>query len=410
MIFNESAVMGPKIVNSSFKVDKVVGGLDNPIGISFIDKNDFLIIEKDSGKVKRFTDGVLLNHTLVDLNVANENDRGLTGIAISKNNFENKTYVFLYLTESYMVDGEDECDEAFFCDPQHNALGNRIYRYELFAGSLTNPKLLLDIPPSLYAVHTGSKIVIGEDKNLYISIGDMNVARLLTSNTINGTTPYGTGGVIRITQNGSEVTPGIFGDKYPYNLYYAYGIRLSFGLAFDPLTGNLWETENGPDFGDEINLVEPGSNGGWNKVTGNREHTSIMGGNITLDPINLTTLNGIGEYSRPELATDRFIIAPTSVIFMNSTKYGNDYQNDMFVSTYRQNGTLYHFDLTNNRTELLLDKATGIKNNTAFNFYELEPYIFGEDFGGIADLELSPDGYLYVVSFDQDAIYRIVPG
>jgi hypothetical protein len=50
--------------------------------------------------------------------------------------------------------------------------------------------------------------------------------------------------------------------------YYAYGVRNSFGLAFDPLTGELWDTENGPDSYDEVNLVLPGFNSGWEKIMG----------------------------------------------------------------------------------------------------------------------------------------------
>ena len=50
--------------------------------------------------------------------------------------------------------------------------------------------------------------------------------------------------------------------------YYAYGVRNSFGITFDPLTGNLWQTENGADSYDEINLVKPGFNSGWIKVMG----------------------------------------------------------------------------------------------------------------------------------------------
>ena len=53
--------------------------------------------------------------------------------------------------------------------------------------------------------------------------------------------------------------------------YYAYGIRNSFGMDFDPVTGNLWDTENGPSYGDEINLVEPGFNSGWQVVQGSLE-------------------------------------------------------------------------------------------------------------------------------------------
>ena len=56
--------------------------------------------------------------------------------------------------------------------------------------------------------------------------------------------------------------------QHSLNKYYAYGIRNSFGIDFDPVTGNLWDTENGPGFGDEINLVEPGFNSGWSRVQG----------------------------------------------------------------------------------------------------------------------------------------------
>ena len=68
------------------------------------------------------------------------------------------------------------------------------------------------------------------------------------------------------------VQPTIIGDEDPLNKYYAYGIRNSFGIDFDPVTGKLWDTENGPGYGDEINLVEPGFNSGWSKVQGIREY------------------------------------------------------------------------------------------------------------------------------------------
>ena len=73
-----------------------------------------------------------------------------------------------------------------------------------------------------------------------------------------------------MTQNGEPVADSatgeyILGNSYPLNLYYAYGIRNSFGIDFDPITGNLWDSENGPGHSDEINLVEPGFNSGWIK-------------------------------------------------------------------------------------------------------------------------------------------------
>ena len=67
-------------------------------------------------------------------------------------------------------------------------------------------------------------------------------------------------GMLRINQDGMPEAISPLGDSEPLNLYYSYGVRNSFGFDFDPITGKLWNTENGEDFGDEINLVEPGFN------------------------------------------------------------------------------------------------------------------------------------------------------
>jgi aldose sugar dehydrogenase len=83
----------------------------------------------------------------------------------------------------------------------------------------------------------------------------------------------GRAGILWLTQDGYPVIgnngrEGILGNEYPFNLYYAYGIRNSFGIDFDPVTGKLWDTENGPQFDDEINVVEPGFNSGAERVYG----------------------------------------------------------------------------------------------------------------------------------------------
>jgi aldose sugar dehydrogenase len=95
------------------------------------------------------------------------------------------------------------------------------------------------------------------------------------------------------------------------------------------------------------------------------------------------------------------------VKFLNSDKLGAEYVNDMFVSDV-VTGRIYHFDLNEDRTELVLEgpiadkvaetRDTGIEN-----------IVFGEGFGGITDLEVGPDGFLYVVSLGHGAIYRILP-
>src|SRR5215217_8832036 len=81
-------------------------------------------------------------------------------------------------------------------------------------------------------------------------------------------TPDGRGGILRVTEDGQQPLQRILGNGSQLNLYYAYGIRNSFGLDFDPVTGTLWDTENGPSFGDEINLVKPGFNSGWASIQG----------------------------------------------------------------------------------------------------------------------------------------------
>jgi hypothetical protein len=84
-------------------------------------------------------------------------------------------------------------------------------------------------------------------------------------NVEGGSEPNGSGGILRVTQNGG-VVEAILGNNHPLKMYDGYGLRNSFGIDFDPITSKLWDTENGPNYGDEINLVEPGFNGGWTKV------------------------------------------------------------------------------------------------------------------------------------------------
>ena len=195
-------------------------------------------------------------------------------------------------------------------------------------------------------------------------------------------------------------------------MYYAYGIRNSFGLDFDPVTGKLWDTENGPKFSDEINLVEPGFNSGWGKIQGmwttegGGNRSSIDTENVILNPDNLLDFGGKAKYSPPEF-TWVDSIGPTALKFLNSDKLGKQYQNDIFVGDVN-NGNLYHFKLDKQRTGLLFLEES-LSDKVADKDEENEGIIFGEGFGSISDLEVGPDGYLYIVSLGKGAIYRIVP-
>lgn len=549
----------PIINDPDLKAELVASGLTLPTTMTFIDNNDILVLEKENGTVMRIINGTVLERPVIDLNVSTEIDRGLLGVAFSKN-MDGKKYVFLYFTEGKTRDSEDvneskeavtsfdnislnpnftylynhsnlppnlidpygNCNQNFKCTfnsttgqqniktalqlstnitdrtmwseiqysqfdvnpgkqyqlvthmklnpyatsshvalegynesskrwyrlstqcppgingpldwkefrcniiipanitkviPVLNAgwstverkepLGNRLYRYELENNRLVHPKMLLDLPvtPNEFL---GGQIQIGHDTNIYILIGDLG-HYTKAQNIESGSDTNGSGGILRIPQNGEPVESGILGSSFPLNLYYAYGIRNGFGIDFDPITGNLWDTENGAHLGDEINLVEPGFNSGWRQVqgiwSGDERQYNFTSHLVDSSNLDLVDFEGKGKYSAPEL-TWYNPVGLTALKFLKSDKLGKQYENDIFVGDFN-NGYLYHFDLNANRNELSLDGplADKVVNHPA----ELHANIFGQIFGGISDIEVGPDGYLYVVSIGQGKIFRIVP-
>ena len=385
----------PSIKDPNLGVELVSSDvLELPTSMAFLGPDDILVLEKEKGTVQRIINGKLLPTPVLTVEVASQVERCMCGIAVSKSDSGN-VYVFLYFTEA--EDGEDGIGGGSSSEP----VGNRLYRYEWINNQLVNPILLLDLPATPGPRHNGGVVMIGPDNNVYLVIGDVDGHRTEAQNQESGGEPDGTSGILRITQDGRPVGSGILGDSYPLNLYYAYGIRNSFGFDFDPITGNIWDTENGPGYGDEINLVEPGFNSGWLEITGMSSNTDDF------DPeVDLVSFDGKGKYSDPEYEWT-VTLGPTAVKFLNSDKLGAEYVNDVFVSDV-VTGRIYHFDLNEDRTELVLegplaDKVAETRDTG------IEDIVFAEGFGGITDLEVGPDGYLYVVSLGHGSIYRILP-
>jgi glucose/arabinose dehydrogenase len=391
----------PTVDDANLKVEVISAGLKYPTTMAFLGNDDMLVLELN-GTVRRILDNVLQPEPLLDVNVSKiTGERGLLGISISKE-IPGHTYLFLYYTESRTDNGEP--------------LGNRLYRYELINNRLLNPTLLLDLPAFPGPYHNGGAITIGPDNNIYLPVGDLDNLddeerpTTLAQNIEDGQQPNGSGGILRVDQNGNIVKGGIIGIEYPLNLYYAYGVRNSFGIDFDPVTGKLWDTENGPNYGDEINLVEPGFNSGWRRVQGIWENEDGKIGDLAPEtPASLVDFGGKGNYSTPEFIwKNRY--GPTAIKFLDSDKLGKKYMNDMFVGDVR-NGNIYRFELNEQRTELLLNGV--LQDKVADDDDELGDIIFGHGFeGGITDLEIGPDGYLYIVSgawSDEGKIYRLAP-
>lgn len=372
----------PSIRDPNLKVETVATGLALPTTMAFVGPNDILVLEKSKGTVQRIVNGQMLAEPLLRVNVSSEVERGMLGIAASKDNQTSKTHVFLYYTEA--EGGEP--------------VASRLYRYELANYGLVNPVLLLDLPAVPGPRHNSGNILIGPDNNLYVSVGDLDGHITLAQNVDGASGVDGSSSILKITQDGQPVGQGIFGDSGISKKYYAYGLRNSFGMDFDPVSGKLWDTENGASYGDEINFIEPGFNSGWLQIQGMAP--------VDFEFEDLINFQGKGNYSDPEFVwTDT--VGPTAIKFLGSDALGNQYRNDIFVSDITQ-GNIYHFDLTGNRTNLILNGllADKVSNNSTEN----QDIIFGEGFGGISDLEVGPyDGYLYVVSLGHGSIYRIVP-
>ena len=250
----------PIINDPNLQVEIFVEGLSFPTSMAFIDKNNILVLEKEEGTVRLVSNGVLQEQPVLKVDVNSDSERGLLGIAIM-----NKYTVFLYYTESYLSSEDNE------------PLINRVYKYQWNEEEkiLVNPKLILDLPAIPGPNHEGGKLAIGPDKYLYAVIGDLNHDGKL-QNIVDGPKPDDTGVIFRVNpENGSSAPDNPFAST-ENNRYYAYGIRNSFGIDFDPVSGKLWDTENGPQYGDEINVVEPGLNSGWKQVMGPISKNNVL--------------------------------------------------------------------------------------------------------------------------------------
>ncbi len=300
-------VGGPSMLDPKLDVRTFVSGLVTPTTMAFIGDNDVLVLEKNTGRVRRVFLGVLVPAPVLSLPVNFFSERGLLGIAFHPD-FQDNGFVYLYWTESST--GTITADPASV-----PLLGNRVDRFKWNGSTLTFDRNLIklrafqaDEGQPLRGNHDGGVMVFEQSKRrgrkdredreddeknkLFILIGD-NGRRGNLQNVSFGTFRDGVhddqfGGpepdnahltrvILRLNDDGTtpEDNPffevgGRIGGEVGANIQkiFAYGVRNSFGLAVDPLSGNLWDEENGDDSFDEINLITPASNNGWVQIMG----------------------------------------------------------------------------------------------------------------------------------------------
>jgi glucose/arabinose dehydrogenase len=441
---------GPTMVDTRLGVRTVASGLVTPTSIAFVGANDILAIEKNTGRVQRIVNG-LPQGTALDLAVNFGSERGLLGIALHPS-FPANPGVYLYWTES--TTGADTSVLS-----QTPLLGNRVDRYVWNGSTLTFDRNLVriraiqqDAGQPERGNHDGGPVAFGTDGKLYVIVGDVG-RRGQLQNLVCGPTPtcpgptvpddqfggpapddaHRTGVVLRLNDDGTVPADNPF-DAPGTELIFSYGHRNSFGIAIDPLSGALWNQENGDDSFSELNRIDAGMNGGWVQIMGPvsriaqfKEIETTFGGqnlqqlrwpptNIADSPAEalsrLFTLPG-AHYSDPEFSW-KWEVAPAGIGFVEGQRLGPQFEGDLFVGAATpilEGGYLFRFDLTGNRRKVAVDDPR-LEDRVADNLAkheitESESLLVGRNFGVATDIETGPNGNLFVVSLTNGAIYEI---
>ena len=446
----------PEVVDPDLTVNTTIAGLTQPTSMAFIGDDDFLVLEKGTGQVKRIKEGELRG-TVLDLAVNSASERGLLSIALHPK-FKKNGWVYLFWSQSKTGADGNALDGV-------RLMGNRIDRFEWEHGRLEFDRNIekfrafqADAGQPLRGNHNGGVIRFGPDGKLYAVIGDTG-RRGNTQNLVDGpfTPPapddqfggpeiddlHRTGVIVRLDDDGDTPRDNPFwragrtmGGEVGENVQklFAYGIRNSFGLAFDPRSGDLWEQENGDDSFSELNRVTPGMNSGWVQAMGpigrvaqfkEIENTPPFVGlqQIRWLPVNIadTPEQALARmfmlpgayFSNPELAW-KYEVGPGGIGFLDSDDLGREYEDDLFMggsTPLLEGGHLFRFNLTRNRRAIDVDDPRledGVADNLAkWEGTESETLLFGRNFGTATDIQTGSDGDLYVVSLNRGSVYEI---
>ncbi len=220
--------------------EAVATGLAFPTNVAFAPDGRVFFTEKETGNIRILEDGRVIEEPFATLPVdARVNEVGLLGIALHPV-FPDGPWVY-----------------AYYSDP---TLGlNRLVRIRAAGNEGAEIEPLLDLLPTVNGWHNGGDMTFGPDGMLYLAVGEGHEAERAQDAADLG------GKILRIAPDGSIPADNPLG---PASYSYAIGIRNSFGLCFDPATGDLWETENGPTSHDEVNRIVGGANYGWPRQLG----------------------------------------------------------------------------------------------------------------------------------------------
>lgn len=338
------------------KVEQWIEGLEIPWSMVFLPDGRALVSERP-GRIRLIKDNVLQREPYATINVAHIGEGGLMGLTAHPE-FPKKPYI--YAMHTYR---------------EGNNLFIRVIRLRDEENGGKFDKVIIDrIPGARF--HNGGRIAFGPDKMLYITTGEIYEAELAQNlNSLGGK-------ILRVTDEGAIPVDNPFKNSP----IYSYGHRNPQGLAWEPLTGELFSSEHGPSgeyllFGnDEINIIKKGGNYGWPKVIGkNHRH----------------------PYIAPFVLWEK--TTPPSGITFYSGDILSHLKGDLFVATLR--------------SECLI-RIKIKRTKTGFNPERIERWFEGK-YGRIREVIQGPDGDLYFLTNNRDGrgkprqgddrIYRIIP-
>jgi glucose/arabinose dehydrogenase len=328
----------------------VVTGLSWPAGFTFAPDGRIFYGERFTGEIRIYDPSNSSNTLFFTIpNLSTQGEQGLLGIALDPNFQTTRPYVYVYATRV-----------------TPNGLRNQIIRIKYVGGTGSTPKLIFTSDTVAGQYHDGGRIKFGPDGYLYAVVGEGH-----DSSNAQNLSNYA-GKILRMNGAG-HVPPD---NPFPGSLIWSFGHRNSFGFSFDPQTGNLWQTENGPECNDEINMIKKGGNFAWGPAetcSGQApQNTNQDGPQPRIMPLSWFTPT----------------IAPVGTAFCASCGLGAQSEGTMF---FGQNNPGF-----NVRQVVLTPDRMGIQSiTTVYNHSQ-----------GVVSMEVGIDHALYFS--DSQAIYKLV--
>ena len=343
--------------NPAVTLSPVQTGLNWPVALAFASDGRVFYAEKNTGAIRIIENGALLPtpfFTLPNTSGPIASERGLLGLALDPG-FPASPWVYAYQT---------------YNDAANASTYNRIVRIRASGDTGISFSVILRMPNLSSATnHNGGVIAFSPDGKLWAVVGE-NADPNLSQDHMSLL-----GKVLRMNSDGSAAAGNPFYGSLSWeNRVYTYGHRNMFGLAWHPVTGRAYVTENGPNCNDEVNVLTAGSNYGW-------------GPSWTCpSPPSPQSTNQDGPSPVMPIAWWTPTIAPTNAAFYTGSLLPQS-RNDLIFGAYNDHRL---------RELKLTSSGTAVVNNTVL--------LTAPD--AILDVEMGPDGFLWVTT--PTTIYRLV--